>query len=128
MPRPKRRHVLTFASAHSAAAFEEWQAGIEEFIAWANRARTGETSQPAAVQCNEALTAFSAGRFDSPFSGLSIEAVVAGIHVLRLVRDCHWHLQLFPFCEPLDARQRSTLHVLSTRRMRARGEEGRKAP
>jgi hypothetical protein len=99
MARPRRHRVLTVAPAHSAAAREEWQAGIETFLEWANRARTGATSQPAAGQCNEALTAFSEGRFHCPFTGLSLEAVLAGIHVLRLVRDGHWHLQRCAFCD-----------------------------
>jgi hypothetical protein len=93
LPRPKRLTVLTIAPALSVAAIDEWKTGIEQFIEWANRARTGETSLPEALQADEALTAFSEGRFHVRFVDLSAWAVVAGKTILAHVRDSHWHLR-----------------------------------
>ena len=78
MPRPKRPTILTHASANTAAAIDEYRTGIEHFLTWANLARTGETSRPGAFQLDEALRAFSEGRFDEKFIGLSEWAVAAG--------------------------------------------------
>lgn len=98
MPRPKRIPVLTTAPAKSSKAIKEYQAGIENFITWANRARTGDTSEPAALQADAALTAFSKRTFDGAFSDLSVWAVLAGKNILRHVRDGHWHLTVCPHC------------------------------
>lgn len=99
MPRPKRLTVLTRAPAHCPAAIDEWKEGVEVFLEWANRARTSETTLPAAIQANEALTAFSEGRFHVPYAGLSAVAVAAGKNILSHVRDSHWHLRLCPWCD-----------------------------
>jgi hypothetical protein len=97
LPHPKRLTIWTTAPAKN-AAIEEWKTNVEHFIAWANFARKGETSSLAAFQCDQALTAFSEGRFDAPFADLSVVAVTAGMSILSHVRDSHWHLRLCPFC------------------------------
>lgn len=71
MPRPKRLKLLTGAPAHTAEAIEEWKDGVDAFLEWANRARTGETSLPEAIQVDAALTAFSEGRFHISYINLS---------------------------------------------------------
>ena len=77
MLRPKTTRVLTAAAPHSQEAISEWDAGITDFLEWANRARKGETSLPAAVQANAILMAFWQGSTRVQFSGLSLWAVCA---------------------------------------------------
>jgi hypothetical protein len=99
MPRPKRIVLLTAEPAHSAAALEEYQTGIEQFIQWANRARTGETSEPAAIAADHALTAFSEERFNGALNGFAEWAIAACGNIRYLVRDAHWHLRACPWCQ-----------------------------
>ena len=98
MPRPKRLTVLTSEPADRQIAIDEWKEGVEQFLEWANRVRTGETSVPEAVQLDAALTAFSEGRFSVPYEDLAPWAVAAGKNILSHLRDGHWHLRLWPFC------------------------------
>ena len=112
MPRPKQLRVLTAEPAHSAAAIAEWKAGIDDFLEWANRARTGDTS-PVAVQADAVLTAFAEGASIMVwFSGLSPWAARAGQHILALIRNAHWHLARCRWCDQwlLAKDQRRTLH------------------
>jgi hypothetical protein len=99
MPRPKRIVLLTTQPAHSAPAIEEYKTGITDFLAWANRARTGETSSPAALQAETLLTAFSQDRFNVRFVDLSGWAFVAATNIRHLVRDSHWHLRACISCD-----------------------------
>jgi hypothetical protein len=105
MPRPKDIPVVTVAPAHSAAAIDEVKTGIEAFIEWANRARTGQTSLPAAVQADRLLTVFSQWSFHKhgharvKVSGFALWFGVAGQHILNHVRDGHWHLSRCPCCD-----------------------------
>jgi hypothetical protein len=114
MQRPKKLHVLTVAPAHSSAAIDEWKTGIEDFLEWANRARTGETSHPYAQAFDRVLTAFHAGRFsDGHVDSAATSLVSAALHIVERVpwfvlpclnirehvREGDWHLQLCPFCD-----------------------------
>jgi hypothetical protein len=98
MPRPKRIHLHTRAPAHTAAAIEEWKTGIDAFLEWASKARTGETS-PGALAADGALTSFSEGRFNGALIGVAEWAVLACGHIRNLVRDSHWHLRRCPWCD-----------------------------
>jgi hypothetical protein len=99
VPRPKRPRVLTVGAPHTPDAIDEWQHGIEAFIAHANLARRGASTLPAARQADRALTAFAEGRYRVRFAGLSPWAAVAGQNILTLVSAAHWHLRLCPICD-----------------------------
>jgi hypothetical protein len=90
-------NLHTLAPAHTPPAIEEWQTGIEMFLEWASKARTGDPS-PEAVSADQALTAFSDGHFHGALSGVAEWAVLACGNILYLVRDAHWHLQPCSSC------------------------------
>ena len=131
MPRPKRIQVLTIAPPQSAAAIDEFTKGIQIFIEWANRARMGETSLPAAIEADATLTAFSEGRFDAEFKPVfSPSAVLVGCHILHLVRDGHWHPRPCLFCNrwlvPKDQRRRICRRLECVRAAKAQREAARR--
>jgi hypothetical protein len=90
---------LTVAPAKTRAAFDEWKTGIDQFIQWASMARRGETSEPAALAADQALTAFSEGRFSGGLIGVAMWTVLACNNIRDLVRNAHWHLRLCPWCQ-----------------------------
>lgn len=96
--RAKTLSVLTVAPAHSQAAIDELKTGVDDFIEWANRARTGATALPAAHHADEILTAISEGRVNIPFNGLAGWATLAADAILHLVQVGHWHLRTCTYC------------------------------
>lgn len=99
MPRTRPLRLLTVEPPHTEAAIAEWATGIDEFIEWANRARQGDSSSPAAIQLDKALAEFSRGSFHVEFNGLAPLAVVAGLNIVAMVRDGDWHLATCTGCD-----------------------------
>jgi hypothetical protein len=133
---------LNVAPAQSAAAIGESKTGIEDFLEWANRARTGETAHPSAQAFDRVLTAFHAGRF----SGRQVDSsatfflstalnivervpwfVLACLNIRDHVRDGDWHLQLCPFCDrwllAKDKRRKLCRRVACMRKAKAKRKQ-----
>jgi len=99
MPRPKTYRAFTVQPAHSEAANDEWQDGIERFLHWANQWRTRKISEPAVSRLNAALESFNAGEFPSKCRGLPRWAAIAYFNIMALLRDGHWHVTPCRWCD-----------------------------